>query len=146
MLLADLVQKALPKLYQHLMDLDIAFNTLSMRWFLCIYISVLPSETTMRVWDLFLREGKVCITHLKPETWPYSHPRLEPPPCNSGYGQVVLFQIAVAVLKLHSEALLAQDTFEDCVELLKELMFGTFDADLLIEASPGDIDSYHVVQ
>ena len=59
---------------------------------------------------------------------------------------MVLFQIAVAVLKLHSEALLAQDTFEDCVELLKELMFGTFDADLLIEASPRDIDSYHVVQ
>ena len=102
MILGDLVRSILPKLYKHLEDLDIAFNTLSMRWFLCLFISVLPSETTMRfvaslassviaalgtglnphpnpigrIWDIFLREGRIF-----------------------------LFQVSVAILKLHEKVL-----------------------------------------
>jgi len=113
LILGDLVAENLPLLYRHLENLDIAFNTLSMRWFLCLFISVLPTETTMRVWDIFMREGRV-----------------------------VLFQISIAVLKIHEKDLLSEDTFEDCVDRLKDLLLTSYNADELVEAALYDESSF----
>jgi len=117
LLLADLLQTQLPSLHRHLEDLEIQFNTLAMRWFLVLFISVLPTESTMRVWDIFLREGRS-----------------------------LLFRVALAVLKVHLDTLLAQDSFEECVELLKELLLTTYNADALIETAMYDEELFSLAK
>jgi hypothetical protein len=33
-------------------------------WFLCVFIRTLPWDTILRVWDMFLCEGKLCLFQL----------------------------------------------------------------------------------
>eukprot|EP01023_Acetabularia_acetabulum_P054664 TRINITY_DN6194_c0_g1_i3.p2 TRINITY_DN6194_c0_g1~~TRINITY_DN6194_c0_g1_i3.p2 ORF type:complete len:231 (-),score=29.31 TRINITY_DN6194_c0_g1_i3:1279-1875(-) len=77
--LMTLVQLKLPKLGRHLGRMQCDMSLIATDWFLCLFITSLPSETTARVWDSFFYEG----------------PK-------------VLFRVALAILKIFEPDLIAR--------------------------------------
>ena len=55
--LGDLLRSKLPKLGVHLMRLGVDISIIATDYFLCLFCTVLPSETAMRIWDALLNEG-----------------------------------------------------------------------------------------
>ncbi len=76
-ILSILLCERLPKLYQHFRKISFQISTVVTQWFLCLYITSVPTETAFIIWDnLFY------------------------------HGVVVLFEVAVAIFKLHEKHLL----------------------------------------
>lgn len=103
MLLSLVIEEQLPELHNHLAALEVALCTITMRWFMCLFIGIVPPETTARIWDCFLQDGRD-----------------------------VIFRCTVALLRMHSQEILACHSFEEVFEKLKQLPVGTFDADALM--------------
>ncbi|KAL1821769.1 hypothetical protein ACET3Z_016638 [Daucus carota] len=53
----DLLMKHCPKLCAHLETLEFDVSIVATEWFLCLFAKSLPSETTLRVWDILFYEG-----------------------------------------------------------------------------------------
>lgn len=70
-ILDALVQKKLPKVYEHVTHtLGTNLSSLTCGWFGCLFTTVLPAETTARIWDALIVEGpkvllRVGLTLLK---------------------------------------------------------------------------------
>ncbi|XP_051140108.1 uncharacterized protein LOC127257685 isoform X2 [Andrographis paniculata] len=61
----DLLTKKCPRIATHLESLDFDVSLVCTEWFLCLFSKSLPSETTMRVWDVLFYEGaKMCEPQL----------------------------------------------------------------------------------
>ncbi|GAM21831.1 hypothetical protein SAMD00019534_050060 [Acytostelium subglobosum LB1] len=53
-----LTQTHLPTLYNHLSKCSVSLTLLSTKWFMCLYIGILPNEIVFRIWDhLFVECG-----------------------------------------------------------------------------------------
>eukprot|EP01132_Coremiostelium_polycephalum_P006139 gene6139-7648_t len=53
-----LVQQHIPNVHQHLQNYCVSLPLLSTKWFMCLFIGVLPTEITLRIWDhLFVECG-----------------------------------------------------------------------------------------
>lgn len=74
------VGEVLPRLSAHFDDLGIALETMTFQWFLSVFTDCLSAEALFRVWDVVL-----CF----------------------GDGSTFLFQVALALLKLNEQQLLA---------------------------------------
>ncbi|KAH3746126.1 TBC1 domain family member 2B [Pelomyxa schiedti] len=57
----DLVKQNHPKEFEHLESLCISLPLVTTRWFLCAFITVVPSETCLRIWDAFLLHGTMIL-------------------------------------------------------------------------------------
>eukprot|EP01102_Stenamoeba_stenopodia_P017270 TRINITY_DN6163_c0_g1_i1.p1 TRINITY_DN6163_c0_g1~~TRINITY_DN6163_c0_g1_i1.p1 ORF type:complete len:947 (-),score=304.27 TRINITY_DN6163_c0_g1_i1:204-3044(-) len=88
--LRQLVARKFPTLSDYLQKCGVELSWVTRQWFLCIFIDVLPVETTLRVWDAFFMEGSK-----------------------------VLFRVALALLKLKQQKILA--TPDDGISILKEI-------------------------
>lgn len=55
--LKHLIELKIPELYYHLKKLDIDISTITLNWFMALFIDALPFETMLRIWDSFLLEG-----------------------------------------------------------------------------------------
>ncbi len=53
----DLVRERIPKLYAKLESVGAVLASVSVNWFLCLFVNVLPLELTLLVWDLLFNEG-----------------------------------------------------------------------------------------
>jgi len=56
-----LLQEHLPALWRHLQTIDFSINLALIPWFLCVYFGHLPNQALLRVWDLFLCEGRLAL-------------------------------------------------------------------------------------
>jgi len=54
---AGLIERKLPKLHVHTQTLVHPLSAVTAQWFLCLFVGIMPSEATFRVWDLLLLEG-----------------------------------------------------------------------------------------
>mmetsp|Transcript_32008 Transcript_32008/g.70106 ORF Transcript_32008/g.70106 Transcript_32008/m.70106 type:complete len:362 (+) Transcript_32008:1258-2343(+) len=88
--LQRLIQIHLPALYEHLGQHGVEPSMYASQWFMTVCIANFPFATVVRVWDIFLNEG------IK-----------------------IVFRVALALLKLNQERLLAQ-TFEQILLTLRE--------------------------
>ncbi|KAM9981425.1 hypothetical protein ACTFIY_003736 [Dictyostelium cf. discoideum] len=53
-----LVAQYFPKLYNHMEEYDVSLSLLSTKWFMCLFVNVLPTEIVLRIWDhLFVECG-----------------------------------------------------------------------------------------
>lgn len=87
-----LVRKELPFIFPRLEQLGIQIELMTVHWFLCAFIGTLPTSTALRVWDwLFLR------------------------------GQVVLFVVAVGILRLAQPRILSATTHSELHSIVKSL-------------------------
>lgn len=59
--LESLVAKKLPKVAAHFTRLDSSVTDVTSAWFSTLFTTVLPAETTARVWDALLLEGNKVL-------------------------------------------------------------------------------------
>lgn len=104
--LEEIVAKKLPNLAHHMNMIECDFSMVSTEWFLCLYATSLPPETVARVWDVLFCEG----------------PK-------------ILYRIALAILKIHEEELLAAENSGDLIKTLHFACALQFDRDTLLSAA-----------
>ncbi|KAK3344255.1 rab-GTPase-TBC domain-containing protein [Lasiosphaeria hispida] len=109
--LRQYVSEILPKLSQHFEDLSIDLETMTFQWFLSIFTDCLSAEALFRVWDVVL--------------------------CTND-GSTFLFQVALALLKLNEQQLLACESPASIYTYINHQMTNhAISIDGLIQASEG---------
>ncbi|GAM18618.1 hypothetical protein SAMD00019534_017930 [Acytostelium subglobosum LB1] len=102
----DLMAKKLPRLNKHFTKNGLSLPLLMTQWFLCIFATTTPTETTFRIWDVFFSEGSK-----------------------------VLFRFALAMLKINEEELMSCQDYNDLYSLIKKIPSKMYDADHLMEVA-----------
>ncbi|GAA5976500.1 hypothetical protein JCM11641_001322 [Rhodosporidiobolus odoratus] len=108
--LRDLTARVLPKVSEHLEEHGVELSAISFGWFLSLFTDVLPIQTLLRVWDLFFI-----------------------------HGTVLLFRIALAILKLHATELLKCESASGLYGLLGSIPSGLYHADRLLKIACEDL-------
>ena len=58
----NLVKQHLPHLHHHIESLDVDVGLVTFRWFMMMFVSVLPAPVTLRIWDaVFFFGGHVIF-------------------------------------------------------------------------------------
>nr|GME14423.1 TBC1 domain family member 2A-like [Ipomoea batatas] len=98
----DLLTKKCPRVASHLESLEFDVSLVCTEWFLCLFSKSLPSETTLRVWDVLFYEGAK-----------------------------VLFHVALAIFKMNEEELLLTHHVGDVINIIQRKTHHLFDPDEL---------------
>jgi len=61
LVLSHLVQEKLPALHNYFQSTGIDLSVVSTKWFLCLYIHVLPFPSVLRVWDMLFCKGSSAL-------------------------------------------------------------------------------------
>lgn len=99
----DLLAKKCPRIAAHLEELEFDVSLVCTEWFLCLFSKSLPSETTLRVWDVLFYEGAK-----------------------------VLFHTALAIFKMKEEELLMANHVGDVINIIQRTTHHLFDPDELL--------------
>ncbi|KAM4592805.1 growth hormone-regulated TBC protein 1-A [Odontesthes bonariensis] len=59
--LGELVKMKIPRVWQVMVDQNVMWTLVVSRWFICLYIDVLPVETVLRIWDGLFYEGSKIL-------------------------------------------------------------------------------------
>ncbi|KAF2284843.1 hypothetical protein GH714_031095 [Hevea brasiliensis] len=108
----DLLVKECPRIAAHLEELEFDVSLVATEWFLCLFSKSLPSETTLRVWDVLFFEGAK-----------------------------VLFHVALAIFKMKEEELLLTHHVGDVINILQKTTHHLFDPDDLLTVAFDNIGS-----
>ena len=57
LVLKDLLKRKAPDIFQHFEINGVEITSLTLNWFMAIFIDSVPFETLLRIWDCFLLEG-----------------------------------------------------------------------------------------
>ena len=85
----NLMKKYMPKLFNHLRDMNFIPHTYGSQWFMTLFSCNFPFPCIVRIWDIFVVEGRK-----------------------------ILFRVALAFFKLNEKAMLATD-MEGIYEILR---------------------------
>ena len=88
----------LPSLYKHFKDMNMMLEPVTCPWFLCLYATALPMEYACRIWDCLLWEGNV-----------------------------VIFRVGLAMLKMKLKTLLDADDFIEVYTILRSARSTAYD-------------------
>ncbi|XP_056663414.1 growth hormone-regulated TBC protein 1 isoform X2 [Monodelphis domestica] len=95
--LGELVKMKIPAV-ANLMDRhNVMWTLVVSRWFICLFIDILPVETVLRIWDCLFYEGSKII-----------------------------FRVALTLIKQHQASILEATNFPDICEQFKQVTKGTF--------------------
>ena len=103
-LLDRLLQKITPKLHQHAKQLHHEWMLSASSWLLALYSNCFPMSTVLRIWDSFIVEG-----------------------------EVIIFKVAIAFLKIHEKELLKTTKLGEFVSLIEKFQSEMIDQDLLMD-------------
>ncbi|XP_044729147.1 growth hormone-regulated TBC protein 1-like [Chrysoperla carnea] len=59
--LERLVDAVDPRINQHFKSLDVTWPIVVTKWFVCLFVEVLPIETVLRIWDCLFAEGNKIL-------------------------------------------------------------------------------------
>ena len=59
--LEEFISEKSPKLHQHITQYNFPLSMISTKWFMCLFIGSFPTETLLRIWDLFFLIGSPII-------------------------------------------------------------------------------------
>eukprot|EP00250_Pteridium_aquilinum_P014765 c22188_g1_i1 orf=480-2690(-) len=104
LVLEELVRNNFPRLMTHLDTLGVQVAWICGPWFLSIFVTVLPWESVLRVWDVLLYEGN----------------------------RSMLFRTALALLELHGSVIMTAKDAGDAVTMLQSSASATFDSSQLV--------------
>ncbi|CAA3019643.1 growth hormone-regulated TBC protein 1-like isoform X2 [Olea europaea var. sylvestris] len=99
----DQLTKKCPRIAAHLEAMEFDVSLVCTEWFLCLFSKSLPSETTLRVWDVLFYEGAK-----------------------------VLFNVALAIFKMNEEELLTAHHVGDVINIIQRTTHHLFDPDELL--------------
>ncbi|KAG2583155.1 growth hormone-regulated TBC protein 1-like isoform X3 [Panicum virgatum] len=99
----DLLAKKCPRIAAHLEAMGFDVSLVATEWFLCLFSKSLPSETTLRVWDVLFNEGAK-----------------------------VLFHVALAIFKMREDDLLCIRQLGDVIDILQTTTHHLYDPDELL--------------
>ncbi|GAB4825253.1 hypothetical protein Ancab_008125 [Ancistrocladus abbreviatus] len=108
----DILAKKCPRIAAHLEALEFDVSLVATEWFLCLFSKSLPTETTLRVWDILFNEGAK-----------------------------VLFHVALAIFKMKEPELLLAQHVGDVIDILQKTTHRLFDPDELLEVAFDKIGS-----
>ncbi|EPQ31674.1 uncharacterized protein PFL1_01007 [Pseudozyma flocculosa PF-1] len=108
--LIELVDELMPALSAHVADLGVDLPAVTFAWFLSLYTDCLPVETLFRVWDVMFVEG-----------------------------MVILFRVAVAILKMNEAELLATTSAAAFYGQVHSMTSRLFSVDRLIKLACEDL-------
>lgn len=57
----DMVHERYPDLYSRIQNIDSKLLSLSLSWFMTLFINYLPVTSVVRIWDVILMEGDKCL-------------------------------------------------------------------------------------
>ncbi|KAM9674513.1 growth hormone-regulated TBC protein 1 isoform 8-T8 [Dama dama] len=95
--LGELVRLKLPAVAALMDGHGVLWTLVASRWFICLFVDVLPVETVLRVWDCLFSEGSK-----------------------------ILFRVALTLLKHHQASILEATSVPDLCEKFKEITRGRF--------------------
>ena len=142
--LREYVSEVLPRLSAHLEELNVELEAMTFQWFLSVFTDCLSAEALYRVWDVGL-----CLNST--DSVPPPSPVATSTPLqngksdvntdhisNTGTGSTFLFQLALALLKLNENQLLACDNPASVYAYINHNMTNhAISIDGLIQASEG---------
>ncbi|KAI9083205.1 hypothetical protein K1719_034737 [Acacia pycnantha] len=99
----DLLAKKCPSIASHLESMGFDVSLVATEWFLCLFSKSLPSETTLRVWDVLFYEGAK-----------------------------VIFNVALAIFKMKEAELLLTRHVGEVINILQITTHHLFDPDDLL--------------
>ncbi|KAJ1028790.1 hypothetical protein NDA16_001955 [Ustilago loliicola] len=108
--LIELVSEHMPRLHEHITELGVDLPAITFAWFLSLYTDCLPVETLFRVWDVMFVEG-----------------------------MVILFRVAMAILKLYESELFATTSASSFYGLAHSLTSRLFSVDKLIHLACNEL-------
>ncbi|KXJ20376.1 growth hormone-regulated TBC protein 1-A [Exaiptasia diaphana] len=88
--LSELVKLKMPELHAHIESAGLSYSIFSTKWFICLFIDVLPIETILRIWDCLFYEGSK-----------------------------ILLRVSLTLLALHESELLAAKDFPQLCNAMK---------------------------
>ncbi|XP_040589498.1 growth hormone-regulated TBC protein 1 isoform X2 [Mesocricetus auratus] len=95
--LAELVRMKLPAVAALMDDHGVLWTLLVSRWFICLFVDILPVETVLRIWDCLFNEGSKII-----------------------------FRVALTLIKQHQEFILEANSVPDICDKFKQITKGDF--------------------
>ncbi|XP_034042226.1 growth hormone-regulated TBC protein 1-A-like [Thalassophryne amazonica] len=98
--LGELVKVKAPAVGQLMDQYPGVWTLVVTRWFICLYVDILPIETVLRIWDCLFYEGSK-----------------------------VLFRVALTLVLHHQPAILRSRSLCDVCECFKQITCGTFTLD-----------------
>ncbi|KAK6918774.1 Rab-GTPase-TBC domain [Dillenia turbinata] len=99
----DLLARKCPRIHAHLEEMAFDVSLVTTEWFLCLFSKSLPSETTLRVWDVLFNEGAKILVH-----------------------------IALAIFMIKEDELLLAHQVGDVINILQKTTHHLFDPDELL--------------
>ncbi|RDX61383.1 TBC1 domain family member 2A [Mucuna pruriens] len=108
----DLLVKKCPRIASHLESLEFDVSLVTTEWFLCLFSKSLPSETTLRVWDVIFYEGAK-----------------------------VIFNVALAIFKMKEDELILTHHVGEVINVLQMTTHHLFDPDDLLTVAFDKIGS-----
>ncbi|XP_072541309.1 growth hormone-regulated TBC protein 1b [Salminus brasiliensis] len=95
--LGELVKMKVPAVWQVMTRHNVMWTLVVSRWFLCLYIDVLPMETVLRIWDCLFYEGSK-----------------------------ILFRVALTLIHHHQNLIQQAQSLPDICECYKKITHGEF--------------------
>uniref|UniRef100_A0A452V5J2 Growth hormone regulated TBC protein 1 n=1 Tax=Ursus maritimus TaxID=29073 RepID=A0A452V5J2_URSMA len=95
--LGELVRTKLPAVAALMDGHGVLWTLVVSRWFICLFVDILPVETVLRIWDCLFNEGSKII-----------------------------FRVALTLIKQHQAFILEASSVADICERFKEITRGSF--------------------
>ncbi|XP_054303045.1 growth hormone-regulated TBC protein 1 isoform X2 [Pongo pygmaeus] len=95
--LGELVRAKLPAVGTLMERLGVLWTLVVSRWFICLFVDILPVETVLRIWDCLFNEGSKII-----------------------------FRVALTLIKQHQELILEATSVPDICDKFKQITKGSF--------------------
>uniref|UniRef100_A0A3B1KHY8 Growth hormone-regulated TBC protein 1 n=1 Tax=Astyanax mexicanus TaxID=7994 RepID=A0A3B1KHY8_ASTMX len=95
--LGELVRVKVPAVWRVMTQHNVMWTLVVSRWFLCLYIDVLPMETVLRIWDCLFYEGSK-----------------------------ILFRVALTLIRHHQNLIQKAQSLPDICEHYKQVTRGEF--------------------
>lgn len=95
--LGELVRMKVPAVWQLMQDQGVMWTLVVSRWFICLFIDILPVETVLRIWDCLFYEGSKIV-----------------------------FRVALTLIHHHQDVILQAQNLPDICERFKRITRGAF--------------------